>query len=167
MIIRKIQVRNFRKLVEPVVIDGLGDGLTIIAGDNEEGKSTLAECVRTAFFVKHNITGEFAAAMQPYNSSVRPEVRVDFELDGEPYRLFKAYCQRPDAELLTPNGTFTGSAAEEELARVLRFSLAKRIRKDEQRDHEGVFGMFWVEQGKSLHLEPNTEGRTTIADALQ
>lgn len=167
MIIRRIEVRNFRKLVEPVVIDGLGAGLTLIAGDNEEGKSTLVECVRTAFFVKHNIGGEFASSMQPYNSSVRPEVQIGFELDGKHYRLFKAYCQRPEAQLVTPNGSFSGSSAEEELGRLLRFSLPKRIRRDEQREHEGVFGMFWVEQGKSLNLEPNAAGRASIVEALQ
>ncbi|HLH08345.1 MAG TPA: AAA family ATPase [Terriglobales bacterium] len=166
MIIRKIEVRNFRKLAEPVVIDGLGPGATLIAGDNEDGKSTLVEAIRTAFFVKHSITGEFADAMQPYNSNVRPEVRIEFELDGQVYRLFKAYCQRPQAELVTPAATFNGSAAEEHLSQLLRVSLSKRIRKDD-REHEGVFGMFWVEQGKSLVLEPNAAGRTSILEALQ
>ncbi len=166
MIIRKIEVRNFRKLAEPVVIDGLGPGATLIAGDNEDGKSTLVEAIRTAFFVKHSITGEFADAMQPYNSNVRPEVRIEFELDGQVYRLFKAYCQRPQAELVTPAATFNGSAAEEHLSQLLRVSLSKRIRKGDH-EHEGVFGMFWVEQGKSLVLEPNAAGRTSILEALQ
>lgn len=167
MIIRRIEVRYFRKLLEPVTVESLGPGVTLIAGDNEEGKSTLVEAIRTAFFVKHNISGELAEAMQPYKSSVRPEVRIEFELGGQTYRLFKAYCQRPEAELVTPTGTFKGSAAEEELGRLLRVSLSKRIRKDDQHEHEGVFGMFWVEQGKSLVLEPNVTGRTSILEALQ
>src|SRR5581483_1524204 len=167
MIIRRIEVRNFRKLLEPVVVEGLGPGVTLIAGENEDGKSTLVEAIRTAFFVKHNLTGEFADAMQPYSSNVRPEVRIDFELDGQICRLFKAYCQRPQAELVTPTGTFNGSAAEEELSRLLRVSLSKRIRKDDQHEHEGVFGMFWVEQAKSLVLEPNVAGRISILEALQ
>jgi DNA repair exonuclease SbcCD ATPase subunit len=167
MILRRIEVRNFRKLLEPLVVEGLGPGVTLIAGDNEDGKSTLVEAIRTAFFVKHNISGEFADAMQPYNSNVRPEVRIEFELDEQIYRLFKAYCQRSQAELVTPTGTFNGSAAEEELSRLLRFSLSKRIRKDDQHEHEGVFAMFWVEQGKSLVPEPNVAGRTSILEALQ
>ncbi len=167
MIIRRIEVRNFRKLLEPVVVEGLRPGVTLIAGENEGGKSTLVEAIRTAFFVKHNITGEFADAMQPYSSNVRPEVRIDFELDGQICRLFKAYCQRPQAELVTPTGSFNGSAAEEELSRLLRVSLSKRIRKDDQHEREGVFGMFWVEQAKSLVLEPSVAGRTSILEALQ
>lgn len=167
MILRRIEVRNFRKLIEPLVVEDLGGGVTLIAGENEDGKSTLVEAIRTAFFVKHNISGEFADAMQPYNSNVRPEVRIEFELDRQIHRLFKAYCQRPQAELVTPTGTFNGSAAEEELSRLLRVSLTKRIRKDDQHEHEGVFGMFWVEQGKSLVLEPNSAGRTSILEALQ
>jgi predicted ATP-dependent endonuclease of OLD family len=42
MLFRQIQVRNFRKLVSPLVIKGLGEGLTVIVGDNEEGKKYLA-----------------------------------------------------------------------------------------------------------------------------
>ncbi|MGH8568217.1 MAG: AAA family ATPase, partial [Gammaproteobacteria bacterium] len=45
MYIRRIAVRNFRKLVTPVVIEELGDGVTVIAGDNEEGKSTLLDAI--------------------------------------------------------------------------------------------------------------------------
>ena len=167
MILRNIEIRNFRKFVDSVIVDDLGSGLTVIAGENEEGKSTLVDCIRAAFFVKHNVSGELATSFQPYHSNVRPEIRIDFELNGEPYSLFKAFCQRPEANLVTPNGRFAGMAAEEELSRLLRFSLPKRTHKDDLREHEGVFGMFWVEQGKSTILEPNDTGRTSIVQALQ
>jgi predicted ATP-binding protein involved in virulence len=50
VLFRRIAVRNFRKLVSPAVIDGLREGVTIIAGDNEEGKSTLLLAIRTGLF---------------------------------------------------------------------------------------------------------------------
>jgi uncharacterized protein YhaN len=168
MIIRRIEVRNFRKLVGPVVIDALGTGLSIIVGDNEEGKSTLLQAVRSGFFDKHNMTGERAESLQPYNSAVRPELRIVFELDGAPYTLLKAFCQRPEAELVTPVGRLTGSAAEEELEKLLRFTRPKRARKESDHEHEGLFGMFWVEQGKSFAGVDTTEdGRASIVQALQ
>ena len=48
MLIRRIQVRNFRKFVDPVDISDLGPVLIVIAGDNEAGKSTLPEALRAA-----------------------------------------------------------------------------------------------------------------------
>jgi len=169
MIIRQIEVRNFKKLVEPLVIESLPDGLAILVGENEEGKSTLLQAIRSCFFDKHNMTGERAQSLQPYNSSVRPEVRVEFQLNGQSYKLFKAFCHKPQAELITPAGRMADAAAEEELARLLRFTPAQRVRRDaSDREHEGIFGMFWVEQGKSFTgLNPTADGRSSIQHALQ
>ena len=168
MIISRIEVRNFRKLVGPFVIDTMVPGLNVIVGDNEEGKSTLLQAIRSGFFDKHNMTGERAESFQPYNSALRPELRISFELNGAPYTLFKAFCQRAEVELVTPDGRLAGSAAEEELEKLLRFTRPKRARKESDHEHEGVFGMFWVEQGKSfVGVDTNEDGRASIVQALQ
>src|SRR3546814_13156128 len=83
MLFRSIAIRNFRKHLSPVVIDDLGEGVTVIAGDNEEGKSTLLHAIRTGLFERHNLGGKAADAMQPFGSTVRPEVRLDFERSEE------------------------------------------------------------------------------------
>jgi uncharacterized protein YhaN len=168
MIIRRVEVQNFRKLVEPTVIENLPDGLVIVVGENEEGKSTLLEAVRSCFFDKHNITGERAQGFQPYKSALRPEVRVEFEINGQRFKLFKAFCLRPQAELVTPSGRLADAAAEEELARLLRFTPPQRARRESSdHEHEGIFGMFWVEQGKSfIGVSPTTDGRSSIQEAL-
>lgn len=169
MIIRRVEVRSFRKLIEPIVIENLPSGLVILVGENEEGKSTLLNAIRSCFFDKHNMSGQRAQSFQPYNSALRPEVFVDFEINGQPYKLFKAFCQKPQAELTTPAGRLADSAAEEELARLLRFTPPHRARRDDGgHEHEGVFGMFWVEQGKSFTgVNPTSEGRSSIQQALQ
>ena len=169
MIIRRIEVCNFRKLVEPVVIENLPSGLAIVVGDNEEGKSTLLQAIRTGFFEKHNMSGERAASLQPYNSSVRPEIRLQFDLNGQRYKLFKAFCLKPEAELITPTGKHAGAAAEEELSQLLRFTPPQRTSKDaSNHEHEGIFGMFWVEQGHSFRgINPTEDGRSSIQQALQ
>ena len=168
MIIKRIEVRNFRKLRGPVILDKLGPGLSIVEGDNEEGKSTLLQAIRCGFFEKHTVSGDRALSFQPYNSAVRPEITIQFEINGSNYELFKAFCQRPEAALSTPLGQFTGDAAEEELEKLLRFTHAKRARRDEDHEHEGIFAMFWVEQGKSFApLDPNDDSRSSIVQALQ
>lgn len=112
MLFRRIAVRNFRKLISPALIDGLGPGVTIIAGDNEEGKSTLLLAIRSGLFERHNLGGKAVEAMQPFGSSVRPEIRLDFEIDGESFSITKGFAHRSSAVLMTPSGTLAGPAAE-------------------------------------------------------
>jgi DNA repair exonuclease SbcCD ATPase subunit len=99
MRIRSIRIKDFRKLIGPVSIDEIGDGITVISGDNEEGKSTVLEAIRTVLFTRHRISGDTADRMQPFGQSVRPEISLDFEIDGTRYALRKVFCRRPEAEL--------------------------------------------------------------------
>ena len=126
MLFRRIAIRNFRKHLSPMVIDDLGEGVTVIVGDNEEGKSTLLDAIRTGLFERHNLGGKAADAMQPFGSTVRPEVRLDFEIDGSSYSITKGFVQKASARLTTPAGTFEGAAAEERLAELLTFRLSQR-----------------------------------------
>ncbi len=167
MQIRKIEIQNYKKLIGPVVIDQIGDGITVIAGDNEEGKSTLLQALRTVLFDRHNLTGDAAEAMQPFGHRVRPEIGLEFEINGTIYKLKKGYCQKPSAELVTPTGVLAGLAAEEKLQELLRFRPpGKGQGKPEQ--HHGVFGMFWIEQGRAFSPSPlSPDNRTTLMGALE
>src|SRR5271157_4319683 len=113
MLFRCISVQNFRKLASPAVIEGLGAGVTIIAGDNEEGKSTLLLAIRTGLFERHNLGGRAAEAMQPFGSTVRPQIGLDFEIDGESYSITKVFVHRPSALLITHGENFEGQGPEE------------------------------------------------------
>ncbi|MDX3966820.1 MAG: AAA family ATPase [Bradyrhizobium sp.] len=162
---RRIAVRNFRKLAAPVVIDGLGDGVTVIAGDNEEGKSTLLDAIRAGLFERHNLGGKAIETMQPFGSAVRPEIQLDFEIDGEAYAITKGFAQKPSARLTTPNGTFEGAAAEERLAELLTFRVPQR--GESKPDDQGVLGLFWLEQGRGLEgLGLGETGRSTLRASL-
>src|SRR5271167_999539 len=166
MLFRRISVRNFRKLVSPAVIEGLGAGVTIIAGDNEEGKSTLLLAIRTGFFERHNLGGRAAEAMQPFGSTVRPEIGLDFEIDGESYSITKGFVHRPSALLTTPDGKFEGPAAEERLAEILTFRVP--LRGESRPDDQGILGLFWLEQGRVLEgVECGELGRSTLRYSLE
>ncbi|HEX4079079.1 MAG TPA: AAA family ATPase [Rhizomicrobium sp.] len=167
MRIRRIDVQNFRKLVDRVVIDDIADGVTVIAGDNEDGKSTVLQALRTVLFDRHTLTGADAEAMQPFGHKVRPEIGLDFEIDGALYCLRKGFCQRHSAELKTPTGTFAGMEVEEKLQELLRFRAPGRgaSRADE---HHGICGLFWVEQGRSFApISLNADNRGVLAGALE
>ena len=123
MQLRRIEVSAFRCFTDRVVIDDIGNGVTLVVGDNEEGKSTILAALLTVLFEKHNATGAVANAMLPYGSKVRPEITLDFDHDGARYRLHKAFYQRPAAELEADSGgRWTGDAAEERLREMLEFT---------------------------------------------
>ena len=163
--LRRIEVRAFRKIGH-LVMEGLADGLNVVVGDNEAGKSTLLAALRAALFEKHRVRGETADAMLPYSQSVRPEVALDFELGGKPWRLRKAFCQRPEAELTGPGERFTGDAVEERLAELFGFTPPGKGRSKPE-EHQGVYGLLWVEQGASHRALGIGGGRETIASALE
>ncbi|MBZ5700443.1 MAG: AAA family ATPase [Acidobacteriia bacterium] len=166
MIVKSIEVRNFRKFMKPVAINEIDPGLTVIVGDNEEGKSTLLDALRTVLFVRHNITGDVATALLPYNSSVRPVIKLSFELHGKNYRLSKAFCQHPEAELSGPDGNWSGPVVEEKLQELLKFKPPGRGGGDDR--HRGIWGLFWVEQGRSFRaLDPNDDSRSAIRATLE
>jgi uncharacterized protein YhaN len=166
MIFRAIRICNFKKLIGPIVIDRLDPKLTVIAGDNEEGKSTVLAAIRAALFDRHRIGGEAANDMQPFGSRVRPEVSLQFELGGEAYQLRKAFCQSPEAELLTPRGRITGPAVEERLQEMFRFVLSERAKSG--REHQGIWGLFWVDQGESFRpLRISNKGQEALQGALE
>lgn len=165
MKLRSIEVRDFRKLGH-VVIDDLGEGLNVIVGDNEAGKSTLLAALRAALFERHRVGGAAAAAMQPYNQSVRPEVTLKFERGGASWRLHKAFCQRQEAELAGNGERYTGDAVEEKLAEMFGFTPSNSGGTKPQ-EHHGVFGLLWVEQGTSHRALGVGAGRNHLASALE
>ena len=82
---KSVEVSRFRQFRATVKVRGLTPGLNVIAGDSEEGKSTLLQAIRAALFDKY--TGSVADAYRPYGQSVSPRVAVVFEIDAVEYRL--------------------------------------------------------------------------------
>ena len=146
MKLRRVEVRGFRRLAEPVCIDGIGDGLTVVAGDNEEGKSTLLAALKAALFEHHTVGGSVREAMSPHTRAV-PEVAVDFELRGGRYELRKSF-KKGGVSLATPRGRLADDAAEVELRELLRFE--RRTKQVPDARNLGLQAVFWVEQGTTF-----------------
>ena len=164
MQIRRIDIRDFRKITRREIV-GLSDGLNVVVGDNEAGKSTMLAALRAAFFERHRLGGKPAEAMLPYGSAVRPTVAVDFELDGKPWSLVKSFVQRPEASLQGPGERHAGDAVEERLAELFGFTPPGRGGSDPG-EHHGTHGLLWVEQGLRSNLGVGA-GRDTLAGALE
>ena len=129
MQIRSIEIAAFRCFRDRILIDNIDDGITLLVGDNEEGKSTVLAALQTVLFEKHTVGGAVAAAMLPYGSKVRPEITLEFDHDGVHYRFSKAFCQKPMAELEAEAGTrWSGDAAEDRIRDMLEFTAAAQGR---------------------------------------
>ena len=147
MYLKSLTVTDFAGLVR-AEIGTLEPGLNIVVGDNEVGKSTLLTALRAAFFQKHRATGAAVQAFLPYGGSGRPSVAIEFELGEIAYSLAKAFLSKPSAELAFASSRMSGDAVEEKLAELLRFSPPGRG-DPKLSEHQGAFGLLWVEQGRS------------------
>ncbi|MES2707952.1 MAG: AAA family ATPase [Verrucomicrobiota bacterium] len=92
---------------------------TVISGPNEAGKSTLAEAVHRALFLKAKGDTADHRAMQPALGGV-PEVDLTFEARGKVWELRKRFARNGTTSLTTDGAAaLSGEAAESELADLL------------------------------------------------
>jgi hypothetical protein len=164
MRLRRLEVRRFRKLAGPVVLDRLGDGITVIGGDNEEGKSTVLAALKAALFEPHGVGGAVREQMAPHDGGV-PEVLVELEAGGGRYRLHKAF-RKGGVSLDTPRGRLTGDAAEQALVDLLRFE--RRTAHKAKPQNLGLQAIFWLDQGTSFAgFEALEAGRDRFSAAVE
>ena len=166
MRLTRLAVRGYRKLLGGVDIDGIEPSLTVIVGDNEEGKSTLLKALQSALFDRHNVTGKLVHDMMPFGSSVRPEIEVDFDLDGTGYSLKKCFGQGSSARLISDGKMWQDDSVEETLRALFGFTPPGRgAAKDE---HRGLAGLLWVEQGRApAPLALSDESRSALQEAIE
>lgn len=92
---------------------------TLIGGPNESGKSTLAEAIHRALFMRHKSGGELRKSMVSDTHGGHPRVILTFEADGDTWTIDKEFTgtAKATARLSSAKGlTFHGDAAEEKLA---------------------------------------------------
>lgn len=146
MRLASVTVRDFKKLAGTWRIGPLDPGLTVIGGDNEEGKSTVLAALKAALLEPWSVGGRVREAMSPYGGGA-PSVTVAFEQGGVGYRVEKEFGR--GCTLLWPGGRRVGDEAEAELQRLLRFEPRKG-RAERRPEHQGLLALFWVDQGTSF-----------------
>ena len=147
MRLRRIEIARFRQLTGPVVLDGLGDGLTVVAGDNEEGKSTVLAALKAAFFEHHAVGGAVREAMAPHAGGT-PEIVVEFECGGERHVLRKAF-RRAGIALESGGRQLQDDGAERRLQELLRFER-RQGRSVPRPENAGIQSLFWVDQATAF-----------------
>lgn len=151
MKIRALRLEHFKKFDRPVTIEGFGDGLNLIAGPNETGKSTLLLALRAALFERHGSKAQAVKDLVPYHvSGAAPRVELAFEIGNKTYQLTKTFLKKAMARLEAPGGQrFEGAEAEAELKRLLGLDPSEKTSTD--KDSPAHFGVLLTPQTRSFH----------------
>jgi uncharacterized protein YhaN len=171
MKLRTLELEQFRKFDRKVRIAGMADGLNLVVGPNEMGKSTLFAALQAVLFERHRSQAQTVKSLQPAgHEGASPRVALSFEIGGQRYRIEKRFLRRPSAELSLPDGRqLHGEAAEEALESLLAGcnTVAQRGGRKNPPDAAGVWSLLWVGQGQSfVQPEIAAGARATLQAAL-
>ena len=167
MKIRSIAVNQFKKFTTPVCLDDIGDGLNVVVGPNEMGKSTLLDAFRAALFEKYSSKAQPVTALQNDRNQAAPVVELAFEVDDGIYRIRKRFVKKPYAHLFCPDGRkLEGDEAEDTLRDLLGFDEPGK--RGAQPETLGMWNVLWVQQGQSFgELDLPDSARSNLHSALE
>ena len=167
MKLRSIAVNQFKKFTTPICLKNIGDGLNVVVGPNEMGKSTLLDALRAALFEKHSSKAQPIVALQNDRNQAAPVVELAFEVDDGIYRIRKRFVKRPYAHLSCPDGRkLEGDEAEHTLRDLLGFDEPGKT--GAKPETLGMWNVLWVQQGQSfgaLYLPDSA--RSNLHSALE
>ena len=149
MRLRKLSVNQLKRFTMPTQLGELGDGLNLVVGPNELGKSTLLDALRAVLFERYSSRARPIMTLQNDRSGAAPVVELVFEVNGDEYTLTKRFVKSPLARLQCPDGTLLeADAAENELRNLLGFAEAGN--RGATSETLGMWGVLWVQQGQSF-----------------
>ena len=168
MRLRSLELSDFRKFDQPVRLEGLADGINVLAEPNEFGKSTLLAAIKAVLFEKHRARGEVIQRLKHHRNATSPTVCMTFEMTDGLHRLEKRFLHKePYARLTLPDGTrIEGDLAEERLQQMLGFGPPGN--QGATADSIGLWGALWVEQQNAASQPALPDaGRATLHACLE
>ena len=151
MYVKSIEIEQFRQHTGKTTIDGLENGLCIIAGSNEAGKSTLLQAVRACLFDRHK--SSIGKQFRPFGADVSPSVSITFEIEDVEYKLSKIFSTKKEGQTVLEfnggkgNQRKEGDEAQAYLAELLDFDIPKSGAS--KQEMQGLAGLLWVDQAKA------------------
>jgi len=125
-------------------------GVTLVAGANESGKSTLVEAMHRALFLRANATGAPIQALRSQQHPGHPQVEIGFEAANQAWTLQKRFSGASGTASLRTAGqdVLQGGDAEDRLAQLLGVSESLGSRQA-NRQLPGRWAHLWVMQGEA------------------
>src|SRR5690606_6616618 len=93
-ILERLAVRAVGRLRDPIELE-FDEGINIVSGENEAGKTTLFTALHHAFFTPYTSTARDIRDLQPWGTDLSPEVTVEFREGGSRFRLTKSFLNQP------------------------------------------------------------------------
>ena len=92
MKLHSIELKNVRG-IDHLRVDDLPDrGVVVIAGDNEMGKSTIAEAIHVALSWPAKAERKETKALRPNNRDAFPDITLDMTLGQTRFTLRKVFA---------------------------------------------------------------------------
>lgn len=153
MRLRSITLKDVRRFVDPVRIDGITDGVNVLSAPNEFGKSTVFDALRALFFVHHGSTKKDIKHLRPHAGG-SPEVSVEVETPEGFFVISKRWFSKSEARV-TRAGNLIAQADEAEawISRLLGGGDG------------GPSGLLWVRQGLLGLSDGEKSEQTTALEA--
>lgn len=180
MKLRALEVANFGSVESASV--RFDDGLNVLYGPNDLGKSTLAASIRAALLLQHGSSA--ARPFIPWGTPRKPEVTLTFEVKGRTWRVHKTFGSSSggksmlawsnDGQNFTPSEE--GRAVDGELRRLLGWGLAAPGGRGGSHGFPKSFlsTVLLGEQalpyrvlGQGLDDDPDESGKARLIEALQ
>ena len=167
MKLRSVAVNQFKKFTTPTRLGGIEDGLNVVVGPNEIGKSTILDALRAVLFERHTSKARPITALQNDRNQSAPVVELVFELNQRLYRITKRFVKRPYARLSCPDGrVLEGDSAEATLRSLLGFNESGNT--GAKPETLGMWNILWVLQGESFaRLNLPDSARSNLHSALE
>lgn len=163
MILEDISVEGFGALRNKVSVTGLSDGINIIYGPNEIGKSTLMNALVTGVFEKYNTNAKAIKSLVPWGTTVNPKIELVFRANGRRYKFAKQFLQNAAARLFEETSGMFQLLAEGDSADKLVRGLVGADEGDPK--DRGLTELLWVPQGYTA-IDPLPQHATSGLESL-
>ncbi len=133
------------------------DGLTIVEGPNETGKTSLSEAVGLLFKYKDSSTSQDIKSIQPLDRDVGPKIELEAQAGPYHFTYSKRFLKQKETKLTLTRpkpDNYIGQEAHDRAERIL----------DETIDL-ALWQALWIEQGKAVS-QADLSRQTPLLQAL-
>lgn len=154
MILERLHVDSLGCFYEPIEFT-FTDGINIIAGNNETGKSTLITALHHALFTPYTSQAIEVKNLQPWGTELSPKVEVELCIDGTRYQVRKRFLYDSECVLAEYRDGRWRNVAEGDRAdeRIRSFLLAEKPSGAARAKNRGLARLLWLPQDEELPIE--------------
>ncbi|ERA56162.1 ATP-binding protein [Corynebacterium diphtheriae DSM 43988] len=109
MRIRSLEIEHMRAITHLVLTDLPSNGVIVISGENERGKSTIMEAIKLVLGENHDTNKQSVKAIQPKGHDVGTRICLEADLGPVRFRVSKVFNKRkvPNLRFLNRNQQIT------------------------------------------------------------